>query len=629
MSWNERLQHRPGAIWAVSAGSLAAVVLLRWLLDPVFGANAPLVTVFAAVAVAVWAGGWLPAAAVAAAGYLACFYLFVAPHGGGSIASGENLIRLLAFFFVCSIIVALGVALRSVHREREVERQDFQRSLAGPAFQRLAAARVLAAIVESSDDAIVSKSLDGVIQSWNAGAERLFGYTAEQAVGRNISLIIPKDRLGEEDQIIARLRAGQRLDHFDTVRLRSDGTSVNVSLTVSPIRDDRGVVVGASKIARDVTERIQTEEKLRDEARRKTEFLAILAHELRGPLAPLRNAVAILSQRGGERDPLAREALGTMDRQLDQMVRLVDDLIDVSRITRDKVELRRQPVELERIVYNAVEAARPLIESANQQLEVVLPAKPVYLNADPARLTQVFGNLLHNANKFTRRGGRISISAESVGPEAVVRVKDDGIGIPGEDLARVFDMFTQVAPSADRAEGGLGIGLTLVKRLVEMHGGTVSAHSDGHGRGAEFVVRLPVSAGLPTAAASSDRTQAGPSTLNCLVVDDNVDAANSLAMLLELGGHQVRIAHDGPAALHAAQEYRPRLMLLDIGLPQMSGYEVCRQIRAQDWGHEMVIAALTGWGQEEDRRKSKEAGFDQHLVKPVTYDVLMELLASV
>lgn len=760
---------------------------------------------------------------------------------------------------------------------------------------QLLTARLLAAIVESSDDAIISKSLDGRIQSWNAGAEQLFGYTCDQAVGHHISLVIPPERIAEEDHIVARLKAGERIEHFETERVRRDGERILVSLTISPVRDDTGTVVGASKIVRNVTGRRQAEERerlllaeaaaanakfraffeqgavfagimhvdgtlleanrlswegcgysreqcigkpfweapwwspspilarqikenceraaagqtfravlpyfvadgserildlmiqpIRDDSdrvlflaptgtditdrmraeadrekfvaliesstdfigmcdlqglpffinraglemvgldsieqarqtplasfffpedqprimgeffasvmeqghgevevrfrhfktgnalwmaykvlklidgagnpvayatvsqdvterkrlednlrrlaenlsaadRHKDEFLATLAHELRNPLAPMRNMLEVLKRAEGDRE-LLQQACETMDRQLGQMVRLVDDLLDLNRITHNRLELRPSPVELATVIQQAVEASRPLVDSAGHELHVALPAEPCYLNADSARLTQVFGNLLNNSCKYTPPGGKIWVTAEKQDGEVVVTIKDTGTGIPIDKLQIIFDMFTQVDRSLERSQGGLGIGLTLVKRLVEMHGGTIEAQSAGEGRGSTFVVRLPVRLNITQAAAplvvpATEKTLAR----RILVVDDNKDSAISLAMLLKIAGNETYTAHDGQAALEAVEQHRPEIVLLDIGLPKLSGHEVCRRIREQPWGQKMVLIALTGWGQDEDRRKSHEAGFNGHLVKPVEYSALQEMLSS-
>jgi PAS domain S-box-containing protein len=760
---------------------------------------------------------------------------------------------------------------------------------------QLLTARLLASIVESSDDAIISKSLDGTIRSWNAAAERLFGYAAEQAVGRHISLVIPPERIAEEDQIIASLKAGRRVEHFETERLRSDGRRLLVSLTISPIKDETGNVVGASKIVRDVsrqrqaeqrerhllaeaaganakfhaffeqgalfagimdmngtileanrlsweacgyareqiigkpfwqgpwwapsphlaerikaasgqaaagetfraempyfvadgservvdvtilpirddtgqvlflaptgvditdrkraeadrekfvtlienstdfigmcdlngvpffvnraglqlvgldnleearrvpvasfffpedqprimqeffpsvlekghgeievrfrhfktgdvrwmaykvltlpdavgrpigfatvsqdvTERKRLEDNLRSLAadlseadRRKNEFLAILAHELRNPLAPISNAARAL--RLGARDgEVVGSASEMLERQVGQMARLVDDLLDMSRITRGNIELRKEPTELAPIVDQAVETVGPLYQSMNHELTVTLPPTPVHVHADPARLAQVVGNLLNNAGKFTDKGGRVSLTVEREGEYAFVRVRDNGIGIAAEHLSRLFEMFLQVDTSLERSREGLGIGLTLVKTLVEMHGGTVEVHSDGLGRGSEFVVRLPIvsdtSRPVPQPVVREPMPAVGR---RILIVDDNRDGAESLAMLLQFGGHETHMAHDGLEAIKAAEQLRPDAVLLDIGLPKLNGYEVCKRIRNEPWGKEIVLVALTGWGQDEDRHRSRDAGFDAHMVKPVDHNLLLNLLAS-
>ena len=500
---------------------------------------------------------------------------------------------------------------------------------------QLHTARLLAAMVEASDDAIVSKSLDGIIQSWNAGAERIFGYSAADAVGKHISLVIPPERLAEEDAIVASLKAGRRIDHFETERVRSDGKRVVVSLSISPIKDAAGTVVGASKIARDVTERRKLEDSLRQLAsdlsetnRRKDEFLAMLAHELRNPLAPISNAVQVLRMGDGEPDAVKKVG-GLLERQVRQMARLVDDLLDMSRITRGRIELRKQRTDLMPVIHQAVEAAQTWCSEMNHNLTVTQPDEPLILHADPARLAQVLGNLINNACKFTDRGGRIQLIAERDGNEAVIRVQDNGIGITSEQHSRIFDMFAQVDTSLERSRDGLGIGLTLVRTVVEQHGGTVSVSSEGLGRGSEFIVRLP----LMTEPLSDEVPWAPPETeaigkRRVLIVDDNADSAQSLAMLLELSGHETHTAGDGLEGLTLAEQARPDVVLLDIGLPRLNGYEVCRRIREQTWGRDIVIAALTGWGQEEDRQRSREAGFTAHLVKPVELSALMKLLAA-
>lgn len=362
--------------------------------------------------------------------------------------------------------------------------------------------------------------------------------------------------------------------------------------------------------------------------RHKDEFLATLAHELRNPLAPIRNAVHYLGMEGlTEAD--VRTAREVISRQVTVMVRLIDDLLDVSRISRNKLDVRKQRVELAAVVESAVETSRPLIQQCGHELTVSLPPRPIPLDADPIRLAQVFLNLLNNAAKYTRRGGHIWLTAELQGSDAVVSVRDNGIGIPGDMLSRIFDMFTQVDRSLERSRGGLGIGLTLVRRLVDMHNGSVEARSNGPDEGSEFVVRLPVLIQPPPEPPPRSDGPRATALSECriLVVDDNKDSADSLGMLLRLKGNDIRTAHDGLEAVEVAETFHPELVLLDIGLPKLNGYEVARRIRQQPWGRDMILVALTGWGQEEDRRRSQEAGFNFHIVKPADVLALESLLA--
>jgi signal transduction histidine kinase/ActR/RegA family two-component response regulator len=366
---------------------------------------------------------------------------------------------------------------------------------------------------------------------------------------------------------------------------------------------------------------------LRAADRRKDEFLATLAHELRGPLAPLRYALDLLGRAGGD-EARERGARETMRRQLAHMVRLIDDLLDVARVTRDALELRRERVPLRRVVDEALESAAPFAAERRHTLAVTLPDEPVLLDADPARLVQIIGNLLHNACKYTPPGGRISLTAERDGGEAVLRVTDDGVGLAPAQLATVFQPFTRIARAGAPSGDGLGIGLHLAKRLVEMHGGSVVAHSDGPDRGCTFVVRLPA---LPAEASESPAAAAPPPgtvVRRCLVVDDDYDSVTGLAELLRESGCEVRTALDGAAALAQAEDFRPDTVLLDVGLPGMSGLEACRRIREQPWGKDVLLIALTGFGQNEDRLRSEAAGFDHHFVKPVDFDALLARLSD-
>lgn len=375
-------------------------------------------------------------------------------------------------------------------------------------------------------------------------------------------------------------------------------------------------------------ERRKVERELREAHRRKDEFLATLAHELRGPLAPVVNGLQVLQRAGG--DPQVAERVHSMiERQVRHLARLVDDLMDVSRITRGKVELRRQPVALAHVVRVAVETTKPLMDAARHELEVSLPDEPCLVNADLVRLSQVLANLLGNAAKYTEPGGQISLTAEADRDTIVVSVRDNGMGIPPAMLPRIFDLFTQADRTYNSAQGGLGIGLTLVRSLVELHGGKVEARSPGPGQGSEFVVRLPRCHG--EAVDSPGASAPGPLGLvrrTVLVVDDNVDSAESMAEFLHGLGAETHTAFDGPSALAAIERYTPSVVLLDIGLPGMDGFEVARLSRASGTSPAPLLIALTGWGQDEDRRQSREAGFDYHLVKPVEPRVLAELLLS-
>ena len=489
----------------------------------------------------------------------------------------------------------------------------------------------LAAIVESSDDAIISKDLNSIIMTWNAGATRLFGYTAEEAIGRPITMLMPPERIDEEPSILDRIRRGERIDHYETVRCRKDGTLIDISLTVSPLVDKHGKIVGASKIAHDITSRKQVERTLLEPDRQKNEFLATLAHELRNPLAPIRNSLNILRLTNAE-SPAAQRVQEMMERQVNHMVRLVDDLLEIARITTGKIELRLEPVEIASVVHTAVDTSRPLIDAGRHHLITKLPPEPLTVEADPMRLSQVISNLLNNAAKYTQPGGQIWLTVSRDAGQAVISVRDTGIGISAELLPHVLEMFTQAERTKRHSQDGLGIGLALVKRLIEMHGGKVEAKSEGEGRGSEFILRLPLAKSqMPSAAddANSNRVAKAKSGHRILVVDDNQDSAVTLAMLLKVLGNEVETALDGQSALQAFETLRPSVVLLDLGLPDMSGYEVARRLRELPHFEHVTLVALTGWGQEEDRRQTQEAGFDQHLVKPVDLDTLQLLLAGV
>jgi signal transduction histidine kinase/CheY-like chemotaxis protein len=423
-----------------------------------------------------------------------------------------------------------------------------------------------------------------------------------------------------------RARVDRNLFRMEYRTRRADGSTMWVRSAGRFLYDEAGEPVRFVGVYVDISNERHAIEQLRVADRRKDEFLAMLAHELRNPLAPLRNAAMLLKAKGPATPELqwAREVI---DRQVQQMTRLIDDLLDTSRIRSGKIELRRGPIELAEVVRGAVEASRPLIDQSGHELAIELPPASVPLHGDLVRLSQVFCNLLNNAARYTPRGGHIQLCAACTDTHVEVRVRDDGIGIPAGMLPRVFEMFTQVDRSLERTRGGLGLGLTLVKQLVELHGGEVEARSAGAGRGSEFVVRLPLAAestipcGRAPDSTPTPVSRAGVA-VRVLVVDDNEDAASSLAALLRVVGHEVWTAHDGLDGLRVARERRPDVALLDLGMPKLNGFEVAAAIRREPWGREVLLVALTGWGQARDRERSRSAGFDEHLVKPVALEQL-------
>lgn len=642
----------------------------------------------------------------------------------------------------------------------------------------------LAAIVDSSDDAIVSKTLQSVILSWNKGAERLFGYSSQEAIGQPITMLLPPDRRDEEQQILERITRGEHIEHFETVRVSKDGRRIDISLTISPIWDAEAAIVGVSNVARDISHRKNLEARnielrarerlarqeserqkqllcslfmqaptliailqgpdhvvelanpsicgvwgrteaelidrplldvlpeLRDQIfpsllsqvyrsgtpyvgketpatfnrqdgstqtlyfnfvyaplrnaagevegvfliasevteqvlarneldglrasaesanRAKDEFLALLGHELRNPLSPILTALQLMKLRGG--GGLERERT-VIERQVRHLTRLVDDLLDVSRIARGKVELKEELVEIAEVVAKAIEVATPLLDQRTHTIDLDVPRR-LWVQGDAIRLNQVVSNLLTNAAKYTPSGGRISVRATDEQDEVVIRVRDTGIGIAPDMLPRVFDLFVQERQAIDRSQGGLGLGLAIVRNLVEQHGGTVSAHSDGPGSGSEFVVRLPraivpvepeVAADVDTACASA--IAPGGAALRMLVVDDSVDAAEMLAAALSAKGYETQVAFDAPAALRIAAEFRPAMAFLDIGLPVMDGYELAARLRDLPELNGIRLFAVTGYGQESDRQHTRSAGFDHHFVKPIDLEAIEAVLSD-
>ena len=464
---------------------------------------------------------------------------------------------------------------------------------------------------------------DGTILWANYADYSLLGYTETEYVGHSIvEFHADTDVITD---VLRRLQGGETLKNFPA-RLRCKNGAIKHVLISSNACFEDGQFLYTRCFTRDVTEQWQAEKALLDADRHKDEFLATLSHELRNPLAPIRNSLELLD--GDE--PTRNEARSVIKRQVEQMTRLVEDLLDISRVTRDKIELRKESAELASIINSALEASRPAIDAAGHHLKVLLPERPIMLNVDPARMAQVFSNLLNNAAKFTDRGGLIEIEASVQGSHVLVSVRDDGIGIPCDELAHVFEMFRQADQSLEKSRDGLGIGLTLVRRLVELHGGSVNAQSEGPGKGSEFTVTLPVakSSRKQKPIRKSVAEESVTAKFRVLVVDDNRDSGHTMSLLLRVKGHEVRMAGDGLEAIAVAEKFRPDVILMDVGMPKLNGYEATQRLRATDFGRDIMIVALTGWGQTSDVARSMEAGCSAHLVKPVDLAELEQLLAT-
>jgi PAS domain S-box-containing protein len=478
------------------------------------------------------------------------------------------------------------------------------------------------------DYAIFMLTPGGHIASWNRGAERLKGYMASEIIGHHFSRFFPPDAIAQgKPEWELRVAVAEGRVEDEGWRIRKDGSRFWANVVITALHDEEGKLRGFTKITRDLTQRRQIE-KLQEADRQKNQFLAMLAHELRNPLAPIRSAIHVLTAPDVPSSSLAR-ARQIAEHQVAHMSHLLEDLIDVSRIGEGVIELRREVIDVAPVVIAAVQRVQPLILERRLQISVDVWKETLSVDADWTRLEQVVTNLLSNAAKYTDPGGSIWVSAERAGDLVVICVKDTGIGIDAAMAPRIFDPFVQAERRLDRSVGGVGIGLTLVRRLVESHGGTVEARSPGLGKGSEFLVRLPYidrpKRARPAAAPTKDRAAAG-SPLRILVADDNPDSADALAMLLEMGGDEVRVAYDGVAVLTAAEGLRPDVLLLDIGMPGMDGHEVARRLRALPATRDSLLVAISGWGSAEDRARSRAAGFDRHLVKPFEIGALEELL---
>lgn len=494
----------------------------------------------------------------------------------------------------------------------------------------------LAAIVDSSSDAIIDKTIEGRIISWNAGATRIFGFDLAEVTGQPITIIVPPEKVNEEEAILARLRRGETIIDLETVRLHKSGRRIDVSLTVSPVRGGNGRIIGVSTIARDIAAQVQSrrerEEFLRREQaarqsaqaenRAKDEFLAMLGHELRNPLNAISLAASLLEKSAA---PEVVRVQRVIARQAAHVSRMVDDLLDVARVNTGRITLVRRPTDLAERVSQCLAALRETRQLERRELQTNL--EPAWVNGDSDRLEQIVANLVSNAVKYTPAGGRIVVSVAARDKEAILRVEDSGAGISADLLPRVFDLFVQGEAVPHRGQGGLGIGLALVKRLVELHEGAVEAVSEGRGRGSTLIVRLPRIAAPVAAQASAPETAAAVQR-RILIVENDADARESLRTILELAQHQVFEASDGLSGVAQVAALRPNVALIDLGLPNIDGFEVARQIRALPAGNDVVLIAVTGYGEREYRERAKDAGFNAYLTKPINIDRLVQLIST-
>ena len=608
-----------GMRYFIALALVAALLAFEWLTQSYLDQRlAPAFLILLTLAAA-WLGGFGPAVFVSVVGLFAVTVAFPKPEEerDGSLAG------LVTYFLITLGVAMLGAAMARARRTAEIAAERFKTTLS------------------SIGDAVLVTDRQGRIVSLNPIAEALTGWTYEEAIGQPLEKVFvivdegtrtptanPAARAMQEGIIVG-------LSNH-TLLVTKQGLERPIDDSAAPIRAADGSLVGCVLVFRDVTERRAAERELRkladklgDTDRRKNTFLATLAHELRNPLAPISAGLQVL--KATQDDPSrAEEVRSTMERQTRLLTALVDDLLDISRITSGKLILRKCVVDLQDVLRTAVDAAQPMIDDAGHALTIDLPQQPICLDADPQRLAQVFANLLNNAAKYTPQGGSISLAVSSSDGHAIVSVRDTGIGIPRDRWESIFEMFSQIEHPLQRDSGGLGIGLTLVRSLVEMHGGSIEVHSEGPGQGSEFTVRLPALTGVAAAeAAAIESPNAVAATpRRVLVADDNRAAADMLAMVVRLLGHEVRTANDGLEAVGVGAEFHPDIVLMDIGMPKLNGHEAARLMRREPWGQNITLVAVTGWGQDEDRLSSKEAGFDHHLVKPVEPSELKRLLSS-
>jgi PAS domain S-box-containing protein len=586
----------------------------------VFNRESPLPN-YAIFPVLIWAALRFGTCGMATAGLMtATIAVMGTIRGYGPFSVGstnENLIALELFLLVAvvtGLIMAIAETQRAEAEQSSHRSEDRYRSLVLASSQVVWSTDANGKVVED-------------LPTWRA----FTGQTKEELLSGNWDRKVHPDDRAHVHEVLGRSIATGTPNQDEFRLCASDGTYRNMLSRAIPVLERDGRVREWVGTMIDITEQKRAVQEMQLANQRKDEFLAMLAHELRNPLAPIRNAVELLRLKGPS-DPQFQAQREVIHRQLQQLTRLVDDLLDVSRITQGKITLRKEKVELVNILARAVETSRPLIEARHQQFTVTMPPDSLRVEGDGTRLAQVVSNLLNNAAKYTEKGGHIWLNAGLEGEQIVIRVKDTGVGIPTEVLPRVFDLFTQADRSLDRSEGGLGIGLTLVRSLIEMHGGRVEAFSAGPGHGSEFIIHLPaLPVELRTSAKSTRSIDMNTSSapLRILVVDDNQDSAETLALLLTFSGHDVRVAHEGDTALETAGAFLPQVIILDIGLPRMDGYEVARRLRMRPQSKNCFLIALTGYGQDEDRQRSKEAGFDHHMVKPVDPVELQSLIQDV
>jgi PAS domain S-box-containing protein len=605
----------------------ASLLLLRWLVGPVVHDALPLITLFGCVALAAWYGGYGPGVLVCVLGYLAAREAPISSYTGARLATPAALPDLAVYALCCLLIIGLAGGLRTAQRASAQRQQRLEQEIE----ERKRSERALAemqerfrAFMDHSPARAWIKDHEGRYVFMNRTAEKAIGRTREEWLGHTDFELFPHDiaeQLNEHDLSVR--QTGQAAQFVEAILQHGEERFLLSVKFLIPWGE--GAVHTAGK-AIDVTEHVRAEQALRQADRRKDEFLAILAHELRNPLSPIRSAAAILEEKNLP-EPALQRARDIIARQVRQMTRLLDDLLDVSRITLNRLSLDKTVVDVATVIESALETARPAIDAGRHVCTVTLPETPMYVNADPTRLAQVFSNLLSNAAKYSDEGGSVSCMVRRDGDEVLVTIRDRGIGIAPEDLPHLFEMFMQAEPALQRAHGGLGIGLALARRLLALHGGSIEAFSEGLGKGSEFIVRLPAAQSAALQPAAQHPAAVRVVAHRILVVDDNEDSAASLGLLLTLRGHEVRTAGDGLRAVAEAEAFRPDLVLLDIGLPNLNGYDTARAIRRRSWGKQIVLVAVTGWGTEEDKLRAKDAGFDHHLTKPADPSALDAILA--